>query len=87
MSVFNSDRRPPVRPDLVSAVRDAKDIIDKAVPYEPNIARDDLTEIRKIAFSIVLRELLIAAKPRRPDDQAIPPTPETSQDLTGERQP
>jgi hypothetical protein len=87
MSVPTPGRRPPVRPDLVSAVRDAKDIVDKAVPYEPNIARDDLTEIRKIAFSIVLRELLIAANPRRPDDQAIPPTPETSQDPSGKRQP
>lgn len=34
MTVFNPERRPPARPDLVSALRDAKDIVDKAVPYE-----------------------------------------------------
>jgi hypothetical protein len=66
MTVFNPEGRSPARPDLVSALRDAKDIVDKAVPYEPNMARDDLTEIRKIAFSVVLRELLIAANPGRP---------------------
>ena len=60
MTVFNPEGRSPARPDLVSALRDAKDIVDKAVPYEPNMARDDLTEIRKIAFSVVLRELLTA---------------------------
>jgi hypothetical protein len=80
MSVFTPEGRSPVRPDLVSAVRDAKDIVDKAVPYEPNMARDDLTEIRKIAFSVVLRELLTAATPGRPDeDQAIPATAGTGQ--------
>jgi hypothetical protein len=83
--VFNPEKRPAVRPDLVSAVRDAKDIVDKAVPYEPTMARADSTEIRKIAFSVVLRELLIAANPGRSDDQAIPATVETGQGISGKR--
>ena len=42
----------------IKAVREAREIVDQALPWQANMASQDLTELRKVALETVLRELL-----------------------------
>lgn len=44
--------------EMVHAIRDIKATVDKAIPFDPNMAAADVTTIRKEAFSILFRRWL-----------------------------
>lgn len=53
----------PSEPDnsldgILTRIRAAREIVDRAIPFAANIAQRDTTALRTAAFSIVLRELL-----------------------------